>query len=175
MNTIDDPGTLFKRWFEASVLALQKNLKDGDGAIAALMVVLPLYERYIHVTRNLSAEPKPAFCQLMASEFELDTQSQAETFWTTFRHGFCHTGMPFVENIQGVALPKVGLNGAYPKLPKFVTEPGGEPAIVLDPWKFAHHVLDIYRANPSLLEQHQDAPLLPIHIVTEFTLPSDGA
>ena len=173
MNTIDDAGTLFGRWFEAPIFALQKNLENGDGAIAALMVVLPLYERYIHVMLQVTADPKPSFYQLMADKLELDDADQAETFWTTFRHGFCHTGMPLAQGRKLGALPKVGLNGNYDKLPKFGTTPAGEYAIALDPWKFALHVLKIYRDDPSLLERHPDAPLLPIHIIAEFQLPSE--
>ena len=173
MNTIDDAGTLFGRWFEASIFALQKNLKHGDGAIAALMVVLPLYERYIHIMLQTAADPKPKFYELMAQKLQLGDKNQAETFWTTFRHGFCHTGMPLERGRKLGALPKVAFNGNYPELPEFRVTTEDEQVILLDPWKFAHHVLKIYRADPSLLERHADAPLLPIHIIAEFQLPSE--
>jgi hypothetical protein len=175
MITIDNPETLFKRWFAAAIFALQKNLEDGDGAIADLMVVLPLYERYIYITLQRTGDPKPAFYELMANKLELDNANQAEIFWTTFRHGFCHTGMPLEVGRRLGALPKVGFNGDYPKLPEFRKTPDDKPVIVLDPWKFAHHVRKIYKSDPSLLDSHPDAPLVPIYIIAEFELRSSEA
>jgi hypothetical protein len=81
------------------------------------MVVLPLYERYIHITRQRTGDPKPSFYELMANKLELDDANQAEIFWTTFRHGFCHTGMPLEVGRKISALLKVAFNGAYPSYP----------------------------------------------------------
>jgi hypothetical protein len=164
MTTINDPQTLFHRWFDAAVAVLEKHLDHGDGAIAALMVTLPLYERFTHITK--AGDAVRPFYQIMAHDLQLPTANHAKRFWTTFRHGFCHSGMPFQEDLGGNPLPGVSFRHDFPTLPTFHTDAAtGKEVILLNPWGFAHRVLDIYRANPALLEQHPDAPLLPIHVV----------
>lgn len=164
MTTINDPETLFHRWFDAAVAVLEQQLKNGDGAIAALMVTLPLYERYIHITK--AGDAVRPFYQIMADDLRLPTADCARLFWTTFRHGFCHSGMPFDQDQHGNQLPKVSFRHDFPTLPTFHTDAAtGEDVIRLNPWGFAHRVLDIYRDNPALLDLHPDAPLLPIHVV----------
>ena len=49
----DDPIDRFRRWFDAPIARL-KELPTGDGAIAAMMIVLPLYERAIIGREKLS-------------------------------------------------------------------------------------------------------------------------
>jgi hypothetical protein len=49
-------------------------------------------------------------------------------------------------------------------LPEKLPIPGGLHVFLLDPWKFIGHVRSIYRKEPTLLSQHDQAPLMPIHI-----------
>jgi len=46
--SISDPKTLFDRWFEQPIAQLQK-LDNEDGGTAGMMIVLPLFERYITI------------------------------------------------------------------------------------------------------------------------------
>jgi hypothetical protein len=163
-TTIVDPKTLFDRWFNNAIIQLEK-LPDGDGGTAGLMVVLPLYERYIYIQRARGRAGR-GFYKVMAADLQLASDSEAETFWTTFRHGFCHTGMPFERARAGNALPKVSFNGRFSWRPEFHTAPDGQSVVCLDPWKLIHYVMDKYRSDPTLLTQHPDAPLLAIHVVS---------
>jgi len=161
-SKIDDPRVLFERWFDAAFLSLFA-LPDGDGAIAGMMVALPLFERFIHVKMR-AVGGGWTFYQHLASELLLSDAEEAKEFWTAFRHGFCHAGMPFEEDREKRALPRVSLSGGGPKLPRKISAPNGPHVFLLDPWKFIFHVRDIYRANPALLTQHGQAPLMPIHV-----------
>jgi hypothetical protein len=163
-TTINDPHTLFERWFNRAIAVLEE-LPDGDGGTAGLMVVLPLYERYIYIQRAIGPASR-GFYEVMATDLGLASADEAETFWITFRHGFCHTGMPFERARSGDALPKVSFSGRFSGRPEFHTAPDGQPVVCLDPWKFIHYVMDKYRTTPDLLAQRSDAPLLAIHIVS---------
>ena len=52
------PLEKFDGWFVRAIDKLDE-LPEGDGAFAALMIVLPLYERYTVAKLNLTAEQKP--------------------------------------------------------------------------------------------------------------------
>jgi hypothetical protein len=158
---IDDPKILFERWFEAAFEKLA-TLPKGDGGIAGLMIALPLFERYVHHRKKQLGWT--SFYQVMAHELLLCEASEAEEFWTVFRHGFCHTGMPFEQGKKKLILPKVTLSGNGPALPEKLPIPGGPHVFLLDPWKFIAHVRDIYRKDPALLSQNDEAPLMPIHV-----------
>ncbi|MFN3409914.1 MAG: hypothetical protein ACK45B_13010, partial [Limisphaerales bacterium] len=101
-TTINDPNTLFDRWFNRAIELLEK-LPDGDGGTAGMMIVLPLYERYIYIQRSTDRAGR-GFYEVMAADLQLGSAEDAETFWTTFRHGFCHTGMPFARARSGNVL-----------------------------------------------------------------------
>lgn len=92
VTTIADPKILFERWYSNAIAQLEK-LEHGDGGTAGMMIVLPLYERYIYIVRARGANLCGKY-NVMASDLNLASSSEAETFWKTFRHGFCHTGMP---------------------------------------------------------------------------------
>jgi hypothetical protein len=47
-TSISDPNPLFDRWFEQPIAQLQK-LDNEDGGTAGMMIVLPLFERYIRI------------------------------------------------------------------------------------------------------------------------------
>lgn len=160
---IDNPKELLDRWYGAPIKKLEC-LPHGDGAIAGMMIVLPLFERYIHIKKIKDTSGKK-FYQIMADEIGLPSADAADEFWTTFRHGFCHAGMPFEEDRNRNRLPNVSFHHEYPKFPQKVKDKDGKDVFILDPWKFIHHVHNIYLANPNLLEQHPQAPLLPIHIL----------
>lgn len=160
MNLVTDPKTLFERWFESAIAKL-RDLPNGDGGTAGLMVVLPLFERYISI---LLANEKSGrgYYEIMSAELQLADRDRAKLFWTTFRHGFCHTGMPLGQGDKIKNLPKVLLSGEFGELPRFQSDGQGNEFISLDPWKFIDFVLGIYQKDPTLLAQRSDAPLLSI-------------
>ena len=162
VTSIFDPKILFDRWFEQPIGLLQK-LDNEDGGTAGMMIVLPLFERYIEILK-LNDKSGRGWYQIMADELKLTDPYEAKVFWTTFRHGFCHTAMPLEHGKKIKNLPKVRLAAEYSERPQFSTPPGGEELLLLAPWKFIHYVMDIYRKDVSLLTQHPDAPLMGIHL-----------
>jgi hypothetical protein len=100
----------------------------------------------------------------MADELKLAGPDEAKVFWTTFRHGFCHTAMPLQRGRKIKNLPKVRLAAEYSHRPEFTTDSSGEELLLFAPWKFIHYVMDIYRRDISLLTQDPDAPLMGIHL-----------
>lgn len=162
VTTINDPTILFDRWFNKAIIQLEK-LENADGGTAGMMIILPLYDRYIHI---MEERGKSGRYKVMAADLGLKSESEAKTFWKTLRHGFCHTGMPFERAKDGRTLPKVSFSGSYSWPPEFRTVADGQKVICLDPWKFIRHVMDKYQGDSTLLTQHLDAPLLPIHVVS---------
>jgi hypothetical protein len=149
---------LFERWFSNALAQLEK-LDNQDGGTAGMMIVLPLYERYIVIQQKKTGAP---FLECMAKDLQLNSSNEADVFWKTFRHGFCHAAMPLERARDGRPLPKARFSSHFSWRPEFRTE--GIDLICLDPWKFIHYVMDKYRNDPALLEQHPDAPLLAIHL-----------
>jgi len=160
--SISDPKTLFHRWFETPIAQLEK-LENEDGGTAGMMIVLPLFERYIHILKIHDTSGRTKY-QIMADELKLGNPFEAEKFWATFRHGFCHTAMPFKHGEKIKVLPNVRLAGQYSSRPQFSSTPSGEEFVCLAPWKFIHYVMDLYRHDLTLLTQHPDAPLMGIHL-----------
>ena len=162
-TTTSDPKILFERWFVSAIAKLEE-LSEGDGGTAGMMIVLPLYERYIFILRARGAAGR--YYEVMANDLQLANASDAERFWKTLRHGFCHSGMPFERDQAGNALSKVQFSNRPSWQPEFHTDASGQSVLCLDPWKFIHYVMDKYRNDPTLLTLHPDAPLLAIHVIT---------
>jgi hypothetical protein len=161
-NSVSDPKTLFYRWFEIPIAELEK-IENHDGGTAGMMIVLPLFERYIENLKMGDTSGRTWY-ELMASELKLADEDQAEKFWVTFRHGFCHTAMPLGRGRKITVLPKVRLAAEYSHVPQFSTLASGEEVVLLAPWKFIHYVMDIYRRDPALLTRNPDAPHMGIHL-----------
>src|SRR5687768_13998311 len=142
-KSVVDPKTLFDRWFDKPIARLAK-LKGGDGGAAGMMIVLPLFERYIVIPQT-NGRSQRKFYEVMATELQLKTSGDAERFWTTFRHGFCHTGMPLRRGRRIKVLPKVYFAAECSWRPEFRKSADGEEFVHLDPWKFIRYVMEIYR------------------------------
>ena len=87
------PSERFDAWYVKAIEKL-KELPEGDGAFAALMIALPLYERYI--TAKLKLEGKTIDEEALKLEIGRDlrlTDGQRRVFWDVFRVGFTHHGM----------------------------------------------------------------------------------
>jgi hypothetical protein len=155
----------FSIWYSGPLKRLEQCIDHGHGAIAALMVALPLYERWVRF-RVLKGAPdnRP---QIISDDLQIGDPEKAKIFWNVFRDGLCHTGSFFEESEkaqkEGWTLPKISLDGAHPQFPRFTKHPTtGEGIIEVNPWGLIHHILDKYEGNDELL-QYEKAPLLDLH------------
>lgn len=149
------PLERFEAWFARPVEKLAE-LTEGDGAFAALMILLPLYERYIAARLKLAgkeageAETK----EEMSKDLGLDA-GQRSRFWAIFRVGFTHQGM----GQHGGT--KWAVSHTFGELPEFRSIRGCD-CVCLDPWKFARRVLQKYRDDPRLITASESFPLADV-------------
>lgn len=167
---------LLKRWFMGPIKSLKK-LPNGDGAFAALMISIPLYERCLIASLKKQEKyqdennrddddeiekKKTLNLFLIRSEMSKDlelTEGQQCAFWDMFRNGFMHQAMVH----DGKT--KWRLHDSYEGLPRFVKENGVE-YVELNPWKFAERILKKYEDDPDLFSVSKSFPLPEI-----FELP----
>lgn len=166
----------FEKWYLNAIQTLHDKMGHGDGGIAALMIVMPLFERYL--TPKIPADKKQdeqaeIRNSLIRAEFGFADDIQAAMFWNVFRDGLCHVGSFFEQSRtaakKGWVLPKIALDGSFSGVPTFDKDQNGEEIIKLNPWLFADFVIQKYRDDPSLIHSI-DAPLLPLHY--EVTRPN---
>jgi hypothetical protein len=158
------PEDKFRIWYKEPFQMLEE-MNKGNGAIIALMMSLPLYERaYRHkVSTKEIRDNRPLWVK---EDLKLKTEEEARKFWNAFRDGLCHTGSFFEENDKGEILPQIGLDAKYPDLPEFTKDQNGKDVIIVNPWKLVSHILQKYEGNIPLLE-YAPAPLLPLHYIIE--------
>ena len=158
-----EPSQLFDRWFVQPIVKL-KELPNGDGAFAALMIAIPLYERYIIAKLKLAGSETTLdyVKQETADDLNLDGQKGA-IFWDTFRTGFMHQAMAKDGRTKWMVSQEFG------DLPEF-KEIEGVNYILLDPWKFADRVLDKYTDDPDLITASESFPLASIFSVPISTM-----
>ena len=137
-----NPEQLFDRWFTQSIAKL-KELPTGDGAFAALMIAIPLYERFIVGKLKLagSETKEDNVKQEVAADLNLDDR-QRSIFWEMFRNGFMHQAMAKDGKTKWM------VSHTFDALPVF-KEIDGVNYILLDPWKFADRVITKYKDNPE--------------------------
>lgn len=169
------PEEKFQKWYLNSLNTLYEKMDHGDGGIAALMIVMPLFERYLTPkipTDKKQEEQTKVRESIICEEFGFKSNDQAAKFWNVFRDGLCHSGSFFersrTSTKKGLTLPKVALGGQFSEIPVFDTNQKNEEIITLNPWKFAYFVIQKYKDDPSLLTL-KDAPLLPLFY--QVTLP----
>jgi hypothetical protein len=173
---IKDPKFLRERWFDQPLHVIEHGgqIPEGNGAIIALMAVLPLYERYIDDALP-SAPAGTTKSQFRARDLGLpdNPTTDADQFWNVFRDGLGHSAMFFEESTtarlkkNNWTLPKVSLkkgDGYFP-LPVFRTAKSGERVICLDPWGFVAHVLSKYKADPDIFTRNAESPLLSLFLI----------
>ena len=148
----------FERWFGRSVEKLRE-LPDGDGGFAALMVAIPLYERLIVGRLKLTGSPTgpDEVRAAIGTDLQLSDRERS-IFWDMFRNGFMHHGMARDGKTKWVVSHRFG------ELPEF-KEIRGETVVCLDPWKFADRVLDAFRADHRLITASDSFPLASILLV----------
>jgi len=149
------PIELFERWFGRPVEKLRE-LPTGDGAFAALMIGIPLYERYIVAKLKLEGKPtSPDHVKLeMGTDLKLQDRGRI-IFWDMFRNGFMHQGMARDGKIKWMA------SHQYGELPEFKNI-RGITCVCFDPWKFTDRVLNAFRADHRLITASESFPLAGI-------------
>jgi hypothetical protein len=149
------PTERFSGWFVKSIEKL-KELPEGDGAFAAMMIVLPLYERCIIAKLKLAGKPTgdESIAHAIGADLELD-EHQRKVFWSMFRHGFMHQGMTMAGKTQWL------VSHRYGALPKFRNYEG-RSCVCIDPWKFSDRVLNAFLEDPRLITASESFPLADV-------------
>lgn len=155
------PEDRFRIWYIEPLEKLE-SIPRGNGAILALTVIMPLYERVYRFEKSKNHPNTNNRNKWVMNDLNLNSEDEAKFFWNVFRDGLCHTGSFFEQSDKPWTLPKIGLDVTYPALPTFTKTNTGEDAIILNPWKFVQHILKKYKGNKELLE-YAPAPLLPLH------------
>ncbi len=156
------PLERFNGWF-ASAIDKLKELPEGDGAFAALMIALPLYERYIIAKLKLSeqATEEEEIRREMGADLQLNDQDR-RVFWAMFRTGFMHQAMVQSGRTQWL------VSHHFEALPSIRIFHGVE-CVCMDPWKFADRVVKLFRSDPRLITASDSFPLADV-----FSVSSDA-
>ncbi len=156
------PLVRFNAWYVAAIEKL-KELPEGDGAFAALMVALPLYERCVIAKLKLAGQTttEAAVRSAIAADLQLNDRDRA-TFWGMFRTGFMHQAMVTAGATKWLVSHHFG------ELPEFRSV-NGERCLCIDPWKFADRVLSAFLKDPLLITASESFPLADV-----FSLPASA-
>lgn len=149
------PEERFKGWYVRAVEKL-KELPEGDGGFAALMIALPLYERLIKARLKLAGKSTADedLASAVGQDLGLDG-SDRRIFWSAFRIGFMHQAM-------GKAGPTPWVvSGGFGAIPEF-REVEGVRSVCIDPWKFANRVFDSFMDSPELITASESFPLAAV-------------
>ena len=155
------PIELFERWYGRAIDKLRE-LPSKDGAFAALMIALPLYERYIIAKLKLDGktttddEVKQEIC----SDLSL-LDHERRIFWEMFRNGFTHQAMAMDGKTKWMVSHK------FTELPEFKTIQGIR-CVCFDPWKFTDRVLNKFRADSRLITESESFPWASV-----FAMPAE--
>lgn len=150
--------SLFGRWYLRPLEALRQ-LPNGDGGFAALIIVCPLYERYVQHRRGRSSDHDIA--SQLVGDFGL-SRSDAQTVWDVVRHGLLHSAM--LKNQSGPV--RRSWTTHYRFDCPFEVDPSTTPATLrIQPWLFVDHVVALYERDPSIVTSPGDWP----SILTELT------
>lgn len=146
------PEERFNGWYVRPIEKL-KELPEGDGAFAALMITFPLYERLIKARLKLAGKPTgdEDVTAAVGEDLGLDGRDR-RIFWSAFRIGFLHQAM-------GKAGPTPWIvSGGCGAVPEF-REINEILCICIDPWKFADRVLGAFLAVSGLITASESFPL----------------
>lgn len=160
------PVERFRGWFEAPIAKL-KELPEGDGAFAALMIALPLYERSIIAGLKLAELPagEDEIRAAMSADLGLDDRDRA-TFWAMFRVGFMHQAMVSSGTTKWLVSHRFG------EIPEFRTV-NGDRCLCIDPWKFADRVVATFLSDPRRFTVSVSFPLADVFSLSaNAVLPS---
>ncbi len=155
MKSTATPLEKFEGWFVRAIDKLEE-LPEGDGAFAALMIVLPLYERYIVAKLKLDGKETGEVDKQEAISNDLGLDNgQRRIFWAIFRVGFTHQGMGKRGNTKWL------VSHTFGELPEFRTIHNTE-CVCLNPWKFAGRILRKYQDDSNLITASNSFPLADV-------------
>lgn len=139
----------FVRWIVVPVGRLRQ-IRNGDGAFAALNLGFALCERYYRDKSNTESKhwKNKDFKVLAAHDMGVDLHF-FEQFWTTFRDGLAHQATPKTETKNGITF-KWRIGGKCSAVPTRIVD-GATQIICLDPWKFTDSMIQRYLNEPELL------------------------
>lgn len=152
------PVERFNAWFAAAIDKLRE-LPDGDGAFAALLIALPLYERGIIAKLKLGGHSTSE--DDIRREIGLDLnlkESDRRIFWDMFRNGFMHQAMAKAGRTQWL------LSHRFGELPEFRTV-HGQSCVCIDPWKFTDRVIRSFQEDPRIIVASESFPLADVFSV----------
>lgn len=95
----------FKAWYADVLAGLYRNRRAG---IAAVMISLPLAERYLRQKRNVGPDASltdDCMTDLVTMFPALRDVPTARQFWNVYRHGFLHQATLLTSAHGGTALP----------------------------------------------------------------------
>lgn len=145
----------FDRWFVTPLKTLQE-IPNGDGGFAALAISCALYERYAAAGHQKNhkkdnADPK---IQKLSDDFNIE-YTTAKLFWSIFRDGLTHQGMPKQSNFGNNDLPGYILHHDFPNAIAFCET---EQKLHVQPWRFTDKVLELCQADINLLFESESFP-----------------
>ncbi len=145
----------FDGWFVKPIEKLEE-LPEGDGAFAALMITLPLYERYIDAKLKLAGKDRTPENKEEEAGKDLGLEDQQRRiFWSIFRIGFMHQAMGTFGNTMWLVDDSIG------DLPEF-RDIGSHSYVCLNPWKFAKRLFAKYRDDHRLIDASVSFPLADV-------------
>lgn len=138
--------------------------KMFDGAFMAMSLGLFLFERYYRVksgTHDAEPDPRPGdwdsrFKRCASIDLNIDYDF-LEAFWSVFRNGIQHQGMPRRVlrgyKKKGKVWHLWDIDGDYPALPHVHWKPTGEMVICINPWKFASFMVNRLKNEHRILQE----------------------
>jgi len=155
---MDEHFANFKAWY-ADVL--ERLYPDRRAGIAALMITLPLLERYLRLKTGLTPKKRlegPYWSNLRAIFPALRSDKPAEDFWTVFRHGFLHQATLSGETWGGGELPVGRLTHDLPE-PVWIESDG---SFTVNPVSFSRVVVSVIEQDfDTFVGAESEAPSLP--------------
>lgn len=162
----------FRMWFVRPYEVLrnraqEENDIDWNGAYVALSIGCMLCERYFRAKTNTSdvltreAAEQPAnmgysrrFLKAASAHFGLSV-AKFERFWTCYRNGIQHQGMPrrVFRKLHGRVVVYKGWISEDVDFTHIPTEEvsGSEVKIKLNPWAFTRHIIDLFLSDQDTL------------------------
>ena len=146
----------FDGWFVKPIEKLEE-LPEGDGAFAALMITLPLYERYIDAKLKLAGKGRtPENKEEEAGkDLGLEVQQSEDFLEQILRIGFMHQAMGTFGDTMWLVDDSIG------DLPEF-RRYGGHSYVCLNPWKFAKRLFAKYKDDHRLVDASDSFPLADV-------------
>jgi hypothetical protein len=137
-----------------------------DGALLAMSLGLFLFERYYRIKSGThDVEPNPnttgkdwdaEFKKCASSDLDIDLDFLT-AFWTVFRNGIQHQGMPKRVHRGYKNKGKIwhywDISVNYPPLPQVHWISDTEMVICISPWKFAEFMIYKFETEPTMLDK----------------------